>query len=58
MDTHQSLHPTPVLTFPKSVYTRVEILYVVLRFGVTEVTNGLSPPPPPSHSAVISTITV
>jgi hypothetical protein len=36
---------------------RVEILYVVLRFGETEVTNCL-PTPPPSHSALISTITL
>jgi len=57
LDTHQSHNPTLVLTSPKSVYTRVEILHVVLRFRVTEVTDRLSTPPP-SHSALISTITV
>lgn len=54
----QSLHPTLVLTMsPKSVYSHVEILRVVLHFRVMEVTNRL-PPPPSSHSALISTITV
>lgn len=56
MDTHQSLPPTLVRTSPKSVYTRVEIPRVVLHFRVIEVTNRLFPPPP-SHSALISTIT-
>ena len=47
----QRVNPNLVLTSPKSVYTRVEILYV------TGVTDRLSTPPP-SHSALISTITV
>ena len=53
----QRVNPTLVLTSPKSVYTRFEILYVVLLFRMIEVTNRLSTPPP-SHSDLISTITV